>query len=246
MKKKRKPLCLIPARGGSKRFPRKNIALLAEIPLVAWTIKAALSSGIFDHAWVSSEDREILKTAKEWGASPLKRPSELAGDLTSLEMVCKEVLSQLAEKGLEYTDIFVMLPTSPFRKPENILSAWNIFSASEADSLMSVIQYAHPPQWAMFIDEGKWLLPRDRQGYDMERQLLTPLYHHDGAYFISSISKFLETGHLLGPRTMPITVSSMESVDIDTPLDLLWAEFLLQREKSEASRATVKYDPLEK
>ena len=132
----------------------------------------------------------------------------------------------------EYTDLFLMLPTSPFRKKKNILKSWDEYLASGADSLMSIVQYHSPPQWAMFTEEGKWLKPYDWEGYYSERQQILPLYHHDGAYSITDIGKFDETGLLMGPRTMRFEASQIESVDIDEPIDLAWAEFLLEQGKA--------------
>ncbi len=232
-KEKRKPLCLIPARGGSKRFLRKNIALLGGKPLIAWTIKTAIDTGLFDHVWVTSEDKQILEIAEKWGSTTIQRSEDLAGDQVALEPVCHEALSVITQKHSGYSDLFLMLPTSPFRKKENILKAWKEYVANDADSLMSIVQYDSPPQWSMFMEDGKWLEPYDWEGFYSERQQILPLYHHDGAYFITNIGKFNETGLLMGPKTMPFTVSQIESVDIDEPIDLAWAEFLLEQGKAE-------------
>src|SRR5438094_83768 len=109
-----KPLCIIPARGNSKRFYRKNVALLGGKPLLAWTIEAASKSGIFDHLWVSSEDDEILETAGRWGADPVRRPSSLAQDEVTVQELCLHVAKEtMAIPGSNYTAINVLLPTSP-------------------------------------------------------------------------------------------------------------------------------------
>ena len=229
----RKPVCLIPARGGSKRFPRKNIANLDGKPLIAWTIQAALDSSLFDRLWVSSEDLEILKVAEKWGGTPLKRSKELAGDQVALELVCREAIDILFKKGFDYTDLYLMLPTSPFRKRESILQAWETFVESGADSLMSVIEYSHPPQWAMYLNDEKCLFPYDWKGFYSERQQLVSLCRHDGAYFISNISMFLDKGVLMGPKTVSFYSSAIESLDIDEPMDLLWAEFLMKKREIE-------------
>lgn len=227
----RKPFCIITARGGSKRFPRKNITPLQGRPLLAWTIEPALESGLFSGVWVSSEDEEILAVAEKWGGRALRRSPALAGDKVALEPVCREAVDVLRQEDPGLTDLFLMLPTSPFRTPANIRASWEAFLASGADALMSVIPYPHPPQWAMTLREGRWLAPYDWDGYYSERQDLTPLYRHDGAYFISNIDRFVETGLLMGPDTMAFPTGGMESVDIDEPMDLAWAEFLLERKE---------------
>ncbi len=226
---KRKPFCIIPARGGSKRFPRKNITPLQGKPLLAWSIDPALESGLFEEVWVSSEDEEILDVAEKWGGRALRRSPDLAGDKAALEPVCRAAVDFVRAQDPDLTDLFLMLPTSPFRTCENIRVTWATFTRSGADALMSVIRYPHPPQWAMTLKEEQWLTPYDWDGYYSERQDLRPLYRHDGAYFISNIDRFLETGLLMGPKTIAFPTGGMESVDIDEPMDLAWAEFLLSR-----------------
>jgi len=221
-------MALVPARGGSKRFPRKNLALLAGRPLLAWTIERAMSSGIFDSVFVSSEDGAILETARRFGAAAIERPESLAGDLTPLEPVCLDAAKRFEHLG--YTDIFLLLPTSPFREPESIRAAWEEHLAMGSDSLMSVLACSHPPQWALRMHEGRWLTPDDPKNYLRERKALETLYRHDGAYNISLIESLRSSGSLAGPRTLAFpTPTPMESVDIDAPMDLAFAEFLLAR-----------------
>ena len=109
-----KPLCLIPARGGSKRFPRKNVALLAGKPLLAWTIEAAVQSDLFDDIWVSSEDLEICNVARDYGAQIHERLDELAGDRVTVVQVCRQFLETFPNGATNYAGLYVMLPTSPF------------------------------------------------------------------------------------------------------------------------------------
>ncbi len=225
----RKPLALIPARGGSKRFPRKNIASLAGRPLLAWSIAPALESGLFDRVYVSSEDAEILAAAAACGGTPMLRPTALAGDKVALEPVCRDALERLALQGEHYTDIVVLLPTSPFRDPARLVAAWEEHLRRDADALVSICPYPHPPQWALRIDAQGLLLPFDQKGYDSERQDLELHYRHDGAYFISRVAAFLETGYLLGSRAVPFRSAKRESVDIDDAMDLAWAEFLQEK-----------------
>lgn len=224
----RRPMALVPARGGSKRFPRKNLAMLGGRPLLAWTIERAMSSGIFDTVFVSSEDGDILETARRFGASVFERPEFLAGDLIPLEPVCLDAAARIEHLG--YTDIFLLLPTSPFRTPESIRATWEEHLAMGSDSLMSVLACPHPPQWALRMREGRWLVPGDPENYHKERKALETLYRHDGAYNISRIESLRLSGSLAGPRTLAFpTPTLMESVDIDTPMDLAFAEFLLGR-----------------
>lgn len=223
-----KPLCIIPARGGSKRLPRKNITLLGDKPLLAWSIEPALKSGIFDTVWVSSEDEEILRTAQEWGAQALPRDNQLAGDRVTVAQLCWHIMQDFLAKGEQYSALYVLLPTSPFRRRETIRQAWNAFLESRADALFSVVPLDHPPQWALTQTEG-WLTPLMPIEYESPRQGLAPTYRHDGGHAIANFSTFLNTQKFLGPRTLAFPVPLEEAVDVNEPIDLAWAEFLLQQ-----------------
>ena len=224
----RKAFALIPARGGSKRFPRKNIALLAGCPLLAWTIQAALEADIFDQVYVSSEDAEIIDLASQWGAAPLPRDPDLADDHVTLVMMLPRLLAsfQAVKKG--YTDLYLLLPTTPMRRAQSIREAWQRYLVSGADSLLSVIHSDHPPQWAL-TEHNDWLKPLIPEQYELPRQELAPAYRHDGGHLITRISSFLREGRILNERTLPYTVPREEAIDINEPLDLAWAEFILKQ-----------------
>jgi len=223
----RNPLCLVPARGGSKRLPRKNIAPLGGKPLLAWTIEAAKTAGIFDSVWVSSENEEILKVAQDWGATALPRTPSLATDHVTVVELCLHVIEELISRNQSYTDLYVLLPTSPFRKSETIKCAWKTYLESEADALMSIVSLHHPAQWAL-TQNGGWVSPLDPKTYETPRQRLTPTYRHDGGHAIAEIARFIQIRSFLGPRTLAFPVSEEESVDVDEPIDLAWASFLLE------------------
>jgi len=226
----RKALALIPARGGSKRFPRKNIELLCGRPLIAWTIQPALKSGVFDQVYVSSEDDEILTLAGQWGATPLPRDPRLSGDHVTLVMMLPYLLAEFQAVKKGYTDLYLLLPTSPMRRPQSIRDAWKRYLSSGADSLMSVIHTDHPPQWVLTEQNG-WLKPMMPEMYEVPRQELPPAYCHDGGHLITRISGFLRDGRILNERTISYEVPREEAVDINESLDLAWAEFTLNRRK---------------
>lgn len=222
-----RPLCLVPARGGSKRLPRKNILPLNGKPLVAWTIDAARESGIFDEIVISSDDSETLHIAEQFGAVPLVRPGDLAEDLATVVQVCEYTLQQMLRQGKQYPALYVMLPTSPFRRPETIRAAWQAFQTSAADALLSVVSPDHPPQWSLKEESG-FLQPLSPRDYETPRGKLVPAWVHDGGHAIVRTSSFLEKPVFMGERTMHFPVSREESVDINEPLDLDWAEFLIK------------------
>src|SRR5262249_47449100 len=122
----------------------------------------------------------------------------------------------------------ILLPTSPFRRSATIHRAWQTFLASGADALMSVVPLEHPPQWALTQIDG-WLRPWQPTEYTLPRQALTSTFRHDGGHAIARTSSFLQAREFVGPRTLAFPVPSEEAVDVNEPLDLAWAEFLLQQ-----------------
>ncbi len=226
-----KPLCIIPARGGSKRFPRKNIALLANKPLLAYAIETALESKIFDEVCVSSDDDEILDISRYYGATLiLKRKSVLSSDTTQIKDVCYSILEDLCKKGENYDEFAVLLPTSPFRKKEDIKNAYKIFKRKKANFVMSLVPYSHPPQRAVWIPRG-FAEPYFGLKYMKQAQLLDTLYRHDGSIIFAKCEAFLKDKEFYGSRVVPYFIPPEQSVDIDSTLDLVWAEFLLSRSK---------------
>jgi CMP-N-acetylneuraminic acid synthetase len=150
-----KPLAIIPARGDSKRFPRKNIAILAGKPLIAYAIKAARDSEIFDLICVSSEDDEILEVAERWGAQAvLKRPVELADDFTPLKEVCAYLLESFSLQGREYQEFGLLLVSNPLRTSADIREAYDLFKNQNAVSCMSLVPFSHPPQRAVKVNSN--------------------------------------------------------------------------------------------
>lgn len=223
-----KALALVPARGGSKRLPRKTLTLLSGKPLLAWTVATAFEAGIFDDVWVSSEDDEILSVASALGARTLRRPSALADDRATVVQVAQAALQDVARQGRSYSALYVLLPTSPLRRKETIRKAWQTFDKSGAEALMSVVRVEHPPQWALREMEG-WIEPLYPKEFELNRQSLIPAFRHDGGHFIVQAAKFMECTSIGNLRTLAFPVAEEEAVDVNTSMDLAWAEFLLQR-----------------
>ena len=224
------PLCIIPARGGSKRFPRKNIALLGQKPLIAWSIAAAGDSQLFENIWVSSEDESILALAEKHGGRPLPRAAELAGDNVTVAELCCATVDAFAARGEEYPAVYVLLPTCPFRRGKTIAAAWRLFEEQRADALMSVTPLKHPPEWALTSEEG-WLRPVDAEGFEIPRPKLVPRYCCDGGHTIIRTEALRQRRGFMVERTVAFEAPVDERVDIDEPIDLAWAEFLLAQRK---------------
>jgi pseudaminic acid cytidylyltransferase len=145
------PLCIIPARGGSRRFPRKNLARLRGKPLRAYAAEAALASGIFGLICVSAEDEEILAMARQAGAQvTLPRPLALAGDTATVKEVCVQVLEHFYSQGQEFQEFAVLLATTPLRRPADLRAAHQVLQDPEVHYVMSLVPFSHPPQRAVW------------------------------------------------------------------------------------------------
>lgn len=229
-----RPLCIIPARGGSKRLPRKNLALLAGKPLVAYAIEAARESGVFDTVCVSSEDEEMLAAARAYGADlALQRPEALAADTVPVKAVCAHVLEQLATAGRSYAAFAVLLTTNPLRTAGDIRQAYSQFRRTAANYCMSVVPYAHPPQRAVWAPKG-YVRPYFGLRHMQQAQRLEVLYRHDGSVIFAKTDVFLKERVFYGTKVTPYVMAPERSVDIDSPLDLAWAEFLMARAAGDA------------
>lgn len=219
------PFCVIPARGGSKRFPRKNVFPFRGRPLLAWTIEPALASGVFDEVHVSSDDEEILDVAVRLGARPILRPAELGGDRVSeVQAAIHALQSQPVLPPVLYT----LLPTSPLRRPETFRRAWERFVESGADALLSVVRLGHPPQWTLTERNG-YLEPLDPDEFETPRQDLPAAWRHEGGHAIFRTEVLLRHRELLLPRTVAFEVPEDEAVDVDEPGDLEHAGLVLER-----------------
>jgi CMP-N,N'-diacetyllegionaminic acid synthase len=217
-------LALIPARGGSKGIPRKNLAPLAGRPLLAWTVDAALGSRAVTRTVVSTEDDEIAAAARELGAEVLARPPELAADETPMQPVIVHALDEL-----EAPEVLVLLqPTSPLRRAEHVDEAVDLLLATGADSVVSVVEVPHRyrPGSLMAMDGDR--LVRLADDHAATRQEKPLVYARNGPAVLA-----LRPGRigadLYGGDCRPYVMGPRESLDVDEPFDLELAELLLAR-----------------
>ena len=223
-------IAIIPARGNSKRFPRKNIALLNGKPLIHYTIQAAINSKVFSKIFLTSEDEEILNIAKQYPIEVLKRNYELSRDNTTVWQVCMSVLLKQERKGINPTSFSVLLPTSPLRISDDIKGAYRLFTESGADCLMSVIPYNYPPQHALKISSDGFIKNVSNELFT-QSQNLEKMYRHDGSIIMIKSDIFKVMKEFYVSKIIPYYMPSKRAVDIDTPLDLAWAKFILGRDK---------------
>lgn len=222
-------LGIIPARGGSKGIPGKNVKLLAGKPLISYTIDSALASKGLAHCIVSTESPEIREFCLQAGVEvPFLRPATLAQDDTPTLPVVQHVLAYFQTRGIYYDAVCLLQPTTPFRQPGLIDAAIARFESSGADSLLSVraVPFEYNPHWVFEPDEKGYLqLSTGEKTIIPRRQELPPAFIRDGAIYLTSASVILQ-GSLYGQQIAWIDSASSFYVNIDTPSDWEVAERL--------------------
>jgi CMP-N,N'-diacetyllegionaminic acid synthase len=227
-------VAIIPARGGSKGLPGKNILLLVDKPLIAHTIEAARAAHSIQRIVVSTESVEIAQIARQYGAEvPFLRPPELARDETPTLPVLQHVLTQLkAAEGREPEIIVLLQPTSPLRRAEHIDGAVTMLEQTQADSVVSLCAAEHHPAWMKRIERGRVLPFLENAPEYTRRQDLTPVYRLNGAIYVTRRRVLLEENRILGRDTRALVMDAESSVDIDTPLDLKLAALIIQERQN--------------
>lgn len=228
-KQKLESIAIIPARGGSKSLPRKNIIPLAGKPLIHYTIKVAQKSGHLDRIAVSTEDSQIADIARSCGAEVIKRPEELARDDTPSLSVLQHAIQYLEEKQNYHPQVIVILqPTSPLRTAEDINMTVEKFLKSKCDSVVSVCEIEHPLVW-MYTVEGDRLKPViEGEEKVIRRQDVPKVYRLNGAVYVVHRDTIMEENRLLGKDIRAYIMPSERSVDIDSEIDLKLAELLME------------------
>lgn len=228
-------IALLPARGGSKSIPRKNLKPLAGYPLLAYSIAAGLQAASVDRVIVSTDDAEIAKLASQWGAEvPFLRPAHLAQDDTPDFPVIEHAVRWLQERENDHPDIIVQLrPTSPLRPPDCVDDGVaRLLAQPAADSLRAVKPAGENPYKMWRIAAGRLVplletsLP---EAYNMPRQKLPQTYWQTGHLDVIRVSSMLQKNSLTGDHVLPLFVDARYAVDIDHPEQWLLAEWLLER-----------------
>jgi CMP-N-acetylneuraminic acid synthetase len=227
-------LGIIPARGGSKSVPHKNIALLNGKPMIAYTIEAAKKSQRLTEFLVSSENPEIIDVAKQYGAPvPFVRPAQLATDeAPTLPVVQHAVREMEALNDLTYDIIVLLQPTTPLRRPEDIDAAIDKLVATDADSVISVCEVGayHPARMRQIIDDCLTELPIREPKEMLRRQDLPPVYIRNGAIYAVQRQVVMLQNSLIGKVSRPYIMPDEISVNVDSKLDFLMAEILLRQQ----------------
>lgn len=233
-------IAIIPARGGSKGIPRKNIVPLGGKPLIAWSIETALACPEIERTIVSTDDQEIAEVARQFGAEvPFFRPAELARDDTVDFPVFLHALNWLQDSEGWTPDLVVHLrPTSPFRDDDLIARALaRLVEYPEAHCLRTIHPAPVTP-YKLWLKDGEYLQPFARldgvESYNMPRQDLPEVWWHNGVLDVIRARTILELGSISGEKIIHLEMSAGQAVDIDDRLDLLRAEAILTARKKEA------------
>lgn len=218
-----KNLAMITARGGSKRIPRKNIKEFCGKPIIAYTIEAAKSSGVFDEIMVSTDDEEIARTARLLGANvPFFRSAENSGDYASTDDVIMEVLRAYQKAGREFDAFCCIYPTAPFISGKRLRTAMELLS--EADSVLPVVPFSYPPQRGLIISEEGYVKRQFPEYASARSQDLSKIYHDCGQFYACRTKAFFDAGTTDVKRLLPLVLTELEVQDIDTLEDWKMAE----------------------
>ena len=221
--------CVIPARGGSKRIPRKNVRPFRGRPMIAWSIQAALSSGCFDQVVVSTDDHEIAAVARDFGASvPFLRPDVLADDFAGTTDVVVHAIEELASGGGNPSLVCCLYATAPFVRPEDLRSGHTLWLAQKPSRpVFTATTYPFPIQRAFVInaDGGAEMLQHDC--YQMRSQDLPAAYHDAGQFYWANRTQWLERPQF-ARGTVPLILPRWRVQDVDTEEDWRQAELLHQ------------------
>jgi len=220
-------LAIIPARGGSKRLPRKNVLPLGDKPLIAWSIEAAKESKYIDEIVVSSDDDTILNIADQYNIKKIKRSAELSNDnATTIDVITNTI--KTCKRNFDY--IILLQPTSPLRNAQHIDEAIELLEEKEADAIISVCETEHSPLWSNTLendyDMSQFL---NKNLLNKRSQELQTYYRLNGAIYIANTEKLLKhNSFFLDENIYAYIMPQKESIDIDTKLDFDFATFLLQ------------------
>lgn len=220
-----KAICIIPARGGSKRIPHKNIKSFYGRPIIVYSIEAALKSGIFDEVMVSTDDKEIAAISIRYGANvPFFRSEATSNDYATTAEVINEVIEWYRNNGIEFDVICCLYATAPFVTSKKLCEGARIIKEGNCDSTFTCTPFSYPILRGLAIDsEGriamKW--PEYKQSRSQD---LPQFYHDAGQFYFSTTEAFHKSNGFWGDNTVPIVVSELEVQDLDTPTDWALAE----------------------
>ncbi|MDO6763949.1 pseudaminic acid cytidylyltransferase [Agarivorans sp. 1_MG-2023] len=220
-------VAIIPARGGSKRIPRKNIKLFNGRPIIAYSIESALQSQCFDRVIVSTDDSEIADIAKQFGAEvPFVRPAHIANDYATTLEVIHHAISTLVVIDSDITEVCCIYATAPFVTPSQLLAGKQVLKQKDADYLFPVAAYPAPIQRALRLDTNGFVSMMELEHLNSRSQDLNEGFYDTGQYYWGKASAYLSNTPIYSEKSLGLVVPKNSCVDIDDMQDWALAEFL--------------------
>lgn len=218
-----KNIAIIPARGGSKRIPRKNIKPFMGKPIIAYSIEAAMQSGLFEEVMVSTDDEEIAEIACEYGAKvPFMRSAETSNDYAGTADVILEVLKMYKEQGRAFDTVCCIYSTAPFVTPDRLIEAYSKLT-NGIDSVFTCVAYSYPVQRGLHIIDGRISMVYPEYAASRSQDL-EPIYHDAGQFYVAKTASFIQEKTFWGKNTAGLMLSELEVQDLDTLTDWMLAE----------------------
>lgn len=221
-----KIIAIIPARGGSRRIPKKNVKEFLGKPMLAYSVEAALQSGIFDEVMVSTDSEEIAAVAKQCGARvPFMRSERTAGDYATTADVMLEVLDEYSRRGENFDAFSCVYPTAPFVTAEKLKAAYKTFADADAENLITVTPFSYPPQRGLVYDNnGVYISYREPEYMNARSQDLPTIYHDCGQFYFAKVDSYYINKSFGVGKTVPYILPESEVQDIDNEEDWKMAE----------------------
>lgn len=218
-------IAIITARGGSKRIPGKNRKEFCGKPILAYSIEAALDSGVFDEVMISTEDEEIAKIAQTYGASfPFKRSEKTAGDHAATIEVMLEVTDMYGRIGKTPDEVCCIYPTAPFVTAQKLRKADALLKESGADAVVPIVKFSFPPQRCFVVNEAGFIHFKWKENELVRSQDMEPYYHDAGQFYFIKTDIMMKQHTLIPQKTIPMIMDEMEVQDIDSMDDWRIAE----------------------
>ena len=218
-----KHVAVITARGGSKRIPGKNIKDFCGQPIIAYSIRAALDSGLYDEVMVSTDSEEIAAIARQYGAAvPFMRSAATANDYATTRDVLLEVLAEYEKRGRTFDALTCLYPCNPFITAEKLQKAVEIIETTDANRVIPTVEYPYPPQRA-FVEKDGYITYQYPEYLNTRTQDLTPIFHDCGQFYVFRVSDLLAPSQTMD-KWVPLMMPPTEVQDIDTDNDWKIAE----------------------
>ena len=226
----RKIICIIPARGGSKRLPKKNVIQFHGKPIIAYSIEAAIQANLFDRIIVSTDDLKIARCARDFGVEIHLRPPELATDTARVVDVCASILEEEGKAGRTYDILCCLYATAPLRTFEDIRNTLRLLEDDNCDSAMAVTNYYFPPHQALKFNRFQNLVPVWPEMVDMKSQMVPNFFVDNGSTYAIEVEVFRQKKSFLGDHLKGYVMPRIRSVDIDNQEDLHIAHIFFRRD----------------